>query len=71
MRSQIADRHLTYIGSGAIGRHVYDVYHRDGGPQLGEVERKTLTTWWATTPDGRKAIGRTRWEAATTLWRAA
>jgi hypothetical protein len=73
-RTQIADSHLTYIGSvyrpGEVRSVVaYDVYPRDGGHQLGWVYR-THGVWHAVSDDPTvdNATGRTRWEAATALW---
>jgi hypothetical protein len=71
---QLADSHLTYIGTSDryLFATIYDVYLRAGGRQLGWV----LTddhgkTWRATTESpvvGPFKVARTRWEAATALW---
>lgn len=74
MRTQIADSHLTYIGSTEYvwGVTVLDVYPRDGGPQLGWVVRDAGgKTWRATSDDPRSGpfkTAKTRWEAALALW---
>lgn len=76
MSANLADGHLTYIGSSTrlpgvrLGRTVYDVYPRDGGHQLGWVFRGFHGTWTAMSNDPTvdNAHASTRWEAATDLW---
>lgn len=73
MRTQVADSHLTYIGSasGPGGPHAtrYDVYPRDGGHQLGWVYRHYSGPWTAVSADQEnEKRARTRWEAAIALW---
>jgi hypothetical protein len=74
MSVQLADSHLTYIGSSDWRRFnsvaTYDVYPRGGGAQMGYVYRRS-SGWYAQTMDrDPKTVksGRTRWEAATALW---
>ncbi|HEU4975718.1 MAG TPA: hypothetical protein VFT50_11555 [Baekduia sp.] len=74
MSVQMADSHLTYIGSTTriLRCTVYDVYQRDGGHQLGWVLRDSGgKTWRATTEHpvyGPFKVAKTRWEAATAIW---
>lgn len=74
-RVQLADSHLTYIGSTifrAGERARYDVYPCDGGNQLGWVVR--LSDGWHSEFTDHDAcvewgpVRRTRWEAATAVW---
>lgn len=75
-RVQMADSHLTYIGSphphpGGLRATCYDVYSRDGGPQLGWVFTENRGKTWIAQADqlsGEQKIARTRWQAATALW---
>jgi hypothetical protein len=63
-----ADAHLTYIGAGGVlGRTTYDVYPRDGGPQLGTVYR-AYGVWTAVCPGRQNLSADTRWKAAVTMW---
>lgn len=72
----MTDHHLTYRGSVARpasvprGSTVYDVYPRDGGPQLGWVVRQPKGGWTAIScdPAALRAYGRTRRAAATDMW---
>lgn len=74
MSIQMADSHLTYIGSGpnnpgGLHASAYDVYSRDGGPQLGWVIHKN-GAWTAIACDRSHdhQTARRRWEAATAIW---
>ena len=73
-RTQLADSHLVYIPAAITPtdaqqgeRARYDVYHRDGGFQLGWVV-KFDTHWEAHSFSEDEALDRTRWEAACGLW---
>lgn len=79
-RAQLPDRcmvdsHLTYIGAACRDATKYDVYRREGGPQLGTVTKRGRL-WIAeppvtypSDPSQRPMVVRpTRWQAAVDLW---
>jgi hypothetical protein len=63
----MVDSHLRYVRvPNLTGR--YDVYSRDGGLQLGWVERRpgAWEAWDFRTQELKR--GGTRWQVATALW---